>query len=106
MAGVIEMQGLGLAGIDTHHALSGHVDETARPNRPFDAAALEPDRRGFDAEKLSDETRQRGHRATRAPARNRGDRIALLGTRTFIGDDAHRPVSLDHRLWRPPENDV
>ena len=38
-------------------------------------------------------------------ARDRGDRVALLGAGPLVGDDADRPVALAHRLRREPEDD-
>jgi len=57
MSGVVEMKGLCRVRIDPSGSRGRHVDQTRCLHGPCHAVIIEPDRRGFDAQKLADETR-------------------------------------------------
>src|SRR4029078_461097 len=79
MTRVVEVEGLRLVRVDSHRPLCGHVDEVPRLYGPFDAAAIEADRRRFDAQQLADQPGESSHRAACGAARNGPYPVALRG---------------------------
>src|SRR6266540_2277528 len=78
MTRVVEMKRLGGVRVHSHGRNGGHVDEVRRDDRPARSGAIETDWRGLDAEKFSDQARQRRHRAASAAAGDGHNRLLLL----------------------------
>src|SRR5690242_2558754 len=104
MARVVDEHRVGAVGIDTARAFASHIQQVARLDVELQAVAVDADACRFGAEELADEARQRRHRTASLSAGDGDDRVALLGGRALVNDQADRPIALPHLLRRVAED--